>query len=695
MVVLLATLFVMAGQAQAANQVAVKSCVIGSNKKSVEVRAVGAGSVPGTDGKYYLYALEPYETQIGRTSAQIASARQSGLLSFRVSLNKNTAASMLYKKFAVAVRKSTNGQYVLASNAMYISNPEKLAKYTYAFPKAASKKGLQTKASMLADAEDLRIRHAAINICLNRFPATSARKNSRSSYAYTYQGKKYWFLKSACKEIDTQVQELTRMGAVVSGILLLQDSGAGRTLIAPGARGTGKAFYGLNTMNKEGVETLAALMSFLGERYMKSSKANGRIVNWIVGNEVNNFNVYNYLGRLSFDDYVSAYARSFRVVSTALRSVYNKARVYISLDFCWNVRQGSAYTSKKMLDAFAKLLKSEGDISWNLAFHPYPDPLTSPVFWDDPVSSSDSTRTVTMKNIGYLTNYLSRNFRSDVRVLLSEQGFTSKTGKTVNQKLQAAAFAYAYYLTEFNPKIDAFIMNRHVDHVTEEKQGLSLGLWTNRKGQVETASDKKVIYDVFKYIDSSGSKSVSEFALAYIGASSWASKIPGFQWSHFHGMGAYASGRAAGISKSSGTKTITNALKYAYTGKVRKSGKNTIVTVDNSANRNLYQGAGWSYAKKLNFSARSRFLCRIRISGMRESYAHVRLRFFSGNNIYEASAKVKGNGTRRISCDLSKWKYRGSVDKIQIWVRPYNRTTWKRSGKITVSYLQQAKKTGR
>lgn len=679
-----------------AAKVMIKSCALSaSNKNLVEISASGASAVANSDGKYYLFAMMPYENQISKDSILLATASQKGTMNFRASLNLNSQSCVLYRKFGIAVRNQTTKKYLLVSNVRYITNAERLAKYTYSFPKAVSKKGLQVNTSMLSDAEDLRIRHASVNICINEFLAASSQKNSKSSYSYSYQGQTFWFRKSACESLDAQVKKLTEMGVVVSGILLLQESGGGSQLVAPAARGAGKAFYGFNTMTKSGVNTLAALMHFMGERYMSSGKTHGRIVNWIVGNEVNNYGVYNYLGPLSFTEYAQAYARSFRVVSTALRSVYSRARVYISLDHCWNILQpgGRSYTSKNMLDAFAVALKTEGDINWNLAFHPYPSPLTDPVFWDDKVTNDDTTQTVTMKNIGYLTSYLKNNFRKDVRVILSEQGFTSKIKKTTNEKLQAAAFAYAYYITEFNDKIDSFIMNRHVDNVVETKQGLNLGLWNNKKGYTEYASDKKVIYDVFKYIDSASSKSVSEFALKYIGASSWSSKIPGFSWSRFNGMGAYNRGNSAAISKVSGTKAISNNVKYSYNGKVKKSGSRTVVSVKTGLNPNLYQGAGWVFSKKLDFTSRTSFTCKINITGMKEKYAHVRIRFFSGRNIYEAAGKVQGNKTKTLSVNLSKWKYRKTVDKIQIWVRPNGRTAWKKGGKITVSALKQAKST--
>ncbi len=512
----------------AAGGVIIRSCTISSGKTEVAVDAVQSSPVQSDDGKYYLFAMMPYETSVSKESLLLGSVKQQSGMHFGVALNRNNKNSVLYRKFAVAVKQ--NQTYRIISNYMYITNPQILAPYRYKFPTASSKKGLHIQPDMLSDAEDLGVKHAAVNICLDTFVATGGSRNKATSYAYSYQGKTYWFTKWACREVDRQVEKLSESNVIISGILLLRNQFGGSVLIAPEARDAGKPYYGFNTMDREGVETLAALISFLGERYMNTAKTNGRIVNWIVGNEVNDYGTYNYLGKLSYEEYVAAYTRSFRVVSTALRSVYSNARVYISLDHLWNMKQyhGQSFYAKDMLDGFAGTLAAEGDINWNLAFHPYPAPLTDPVFWDDDVSNSDCTKTVTMKNINYLTNYLTKHFRSDVRVILSEQGFTSGASGKTEEKLQAAAFAYAYYLTEFNDKIDSFIMNRHVDHVEETKQNLYLGIWKNTNGKLEYASKKKVIWDVFKYIDSASSESVTEFALEYIHASSWESLVPGF-----------------------------------------------------------------------------------------------------------------------------------------------------------------------
>ena len=95
-------------------------------------------------------------------------------------------------------------------------------------------------------------------------------------------------------------------------------------------------------------------------------------------------------------------------------------------------------------------------------------------------------------------------------VLLSEMGFTSTYGEDV----QAAAFAYAYYIAENNQYIDAMILSRETDAAEEVAQGLALGL-SYQNGR------RKYIYDTFKYIDTGEADVYTEFARNYLGIQSW------------------------------------------------------------------------------------------------------------------------------------------------------------------------------
>ena len=76
-------------------------------------------------------------------------------------------------------------------------------------------------------------------------------------------------------------------------------------------------------------------------------------------------------------------------------------------------------------------------------------------------------------NLNVLTDLLKRREYRDTEgevrsITITELGFSSRAG----QKLQAAAFAYCYYIVEANPYIDAFILNRQTDAPEEMVSGL-------------------------------------------------------------------------------------------------------------------------------------------------------------------------------------------------------------------------------
>ena len=92
---------------------------------------------------------------------------------------------------------------------------------------------------------------------------------------------------------------------------------------------------------------------------------------------------------------------------------------------------------------------------------------------------------------------------------ITELGFSSATG----EKLQAAAFAYCYYIVDANPYINAFMMNRQTDAWEELRQGLAFGIY-------DTDQDPKYIYDVFKYIDTDQASEYTDFMLKILDAES-------------------------------------------------------------------------------------------------------------------------------------------------------------------------------
>ena len=138
---------------------------------------------------------------------------------------------------------------------------------------------------------------------------------------------------------------------------------------------------------------------------------------------------------------------------------------------------------------------------------------------------------MTPKNLDVLTDFLKKRAlrrNGEVRrVILSEQGFHSQKS-TDGERIQAAAYCFAYRLIASNPGIDAFILHRHIDHPREG--GLNLGLWQDagedaerRKGSQRGRErlQKKMIYECFREADGDRWEDVFQFALPIVGVESW------------------------------------------------------------------------------------------------------------------------------------------------------------------------------
>ena len=84
--------------------------------------------------------------------------------------------------------------------------------------------------------------------------------------------------------------------------------------------------------------------------------------------------------------------------------------------------------------------------------------------------------------------------------------------------ISSGSVGHAYYITEANSHIDGLLLNRETDAPEEVAQGLAFGLCNSGGGH-------KQIYNVFKYIDTPESKSVTEFAKGVIGIGDWSEVI--------------------------------------------------------------------------------------------------------------------------------------------------------------------------
>ncbi len=414
---------------------------------------------------------------------------------------------------------------LIGASALALAGTNSL--YNEPYPTAPSKKGLQVE--IVDDALALGVKHAALNFNLSQLIDPQGTSNSP---AWRLDGREYHFKTGYLESMDQRIKALSDRGVLVSLIVLTYQSGqpeVNRIMIHPRCVTIAPNRLGnFNTVTDEGRRWLQATMEFCAERWSRPDQRHGRVVGYIMGNEVNSHWWWANMGRVTMREFADDYLRTVRLAHDAVRRQSSWARVYLSLEHHWNVRydaksEHTSFAGREFIDYFAARAKEGGDFDWHVAFHPYPENLFEPRFWNDKSATTNvlTTPRITFKNIELLPEY----FRRDEllyggeprRIILSEQGFHTPKG-TNGEIIQAAAYCYAYKKVERLNGIDSFILHRHVDHKAEG--GLLLGLRGFTPNDTE-ARPKKRSYEVFRAADTAGWKESFEFALPIIGLKSW------------------------------------------------------------------------------------------------------------------------------------------------------------------------------
>ena len=523
------------GQVFTDTQAVIQSCLIGADKNTVTIKVSNQAPVEGTDGVLYLVELQPYHNSLEGRTDYLSSAAPASSVTFTFPLARNSASDRLYSKFVVAVWDGT--KYIQISKPHYITNPEIVAENQQKFSDPLTKKGLNIQLNMLADAFDLGVKHVATNISFHQILG--------QGIEYKYDGKTYHFDENAIKSYDETISALSGKGMTVTAIILNGWNEDAPDLVYPGTKKNSRAFYYMfNVATPKGLDETKAIASFLAERYNGSNPNTGKISNWIVGNEINN-QQWNYVGDMAIDRYVKAYQDAFRVFYTAIKSTSANDRVYYSLDYNWKneIDNKQKYGGKDIVDHFNALANEQGQMDWGLSYHPYPCPMTEPEFWDDDktglITNDFNSPVINFKNLNTLTDYMAQDSlkspSGNVRnIILTEQGFTATSQSRGNiPYVQAAAYAYSYYMVDSNPYIDAYILSRQVDAPSEVRSGLSFGLWECRmdRGNDIVATRRRKIWQVFRDIDKKKyTLESSEFAKSIIGIDNWTDVVPNFRW---------------------------------------------------------------------------------------------------------------------------------------------------------------------
>lgn len=473
--------------------------------ETLYVKAKVSKRLKSSDNFYYLVKVDPYN---GKVLKKIAKAEKTKTVEFKLPVTDNDGNNHIQGKFAIAVKKGK--KYKLISSSAFISNPEAAAHYTAAFPTPVSKKGRQgCYDTSMGD------KNYFYNFNLNSIIATKG----NHQVAYKYNGKTYYFNNPNFGHVS----EVNKDGGTVTVQVMLQYDAKCKNFILKSGRKQGAHYYAFNTDNKAARENIEAAFHFMAEY---ASKQDYHVDNWILGNEVNTYANMNakwyYAGNISKDKFIKHYASAFRMLYYAVKSNNKNGRVYICCDHTWSNREND-WGVKNFTKAFHKEIKKQNkNIKWNLAYHAYSAVLTNADFWNDGglAPNNNDAAFVSPKNLEILTKYVKKNFGKNVRIILSEQGFSYSggtgspynAGRQTGESVQAAAVAYLYYKAQFSDMIDAVIFSSG-DHGGPGYQFDFMG----------KKSEK-----VYKYMDTPKSTTYTNPYLSTIGASSWKGIVKGF-----------------------------------------------------------------------------------------------------------------------------------------------------------------------
>ncbi len=492
----------------AGRPVAIDSCLISGTDVECQI---SASSVPaGDDGKFYIYADEVYLD--GPTGDIVASVKAGTSVSVSFPLEYGTEKSNLSRKFLVAVKK--NGQMQQVSDEHYITNPEALAAYSSTRMDSGIK-GILPDITKVSEGQlaDLGIRQVVYNMDINEICSV---RSAPDAIAFDYNGQTYYFDGDLIGRYDSTILGLNRNGLQITMVLLNGGEGLyGQDLIHPLARdGFECPGYALNVAEEEGVNHIKAIGAFLGQRY-SGQLGCGQVDNWIIGNEVNARTSWWYTSSDSLDVNVNIYVKAFRILYNEIKGMNANARIYNSIDQEWNRKSNpGSFLAKGYLDQFNYYMNREGNIDWDLSYHPYNSPLYDPYAWNGPavwVGDSLSTPYITMQNIDILIDYMHQNkFLSpsgEVRsISIAEIGYTSSFG----DENQEASIAYGYLKAASLPDVDAFMLFRQTDEAEEMESHLALGLY-------DLEGNKKPAYEIYKKLGTADEAEAKERASEIIG----------------------------------------------------------------------------------------------------------------------------------------------------------------------------------
>ena len=435
----------------------------------------------------------------------------------------------LYAQFALC--DAASGRAL--GPAQCVTDFAALPRRTQALGARTSKKGV----SCLVDVKDgvaLGISQAIENISI---AALLDWQSAAPGVSFEFEGRKVGLHSGAVAALDASLRAKRAAGIRVTGILLnyaRPETMQASPLVHPltKAAGPGGVVAAFNTATPEGLFYYRAIVHWLADRYTQEDGAHGWLAGLVIGNEVQSHSSWYYLGPVEPAVLVREYACAMRVADLATRSVHADFPIYISLEHHWMLSASGdprkGMPGAAVIEGIAANARSGGDFPWNVAFHPYPENLGDPRFWQNKSAPLrfDAPR-ITFNNLEVLPAFLSQpRFLYEGRprrIALTEQGFHCPAGPD-GEAIQAAAYALAWKKVQALPAIESFMYHRHVDHPDEG--GLRCGLREHDGSPNKSGMGRpRKIWEVLQKAGTADEDAAFAFALPILGRTDWSNVV--------------------------------------------------------------------------------------------------------------------------------------------------------------------------
>jgi len=356
---------------------------------------------------------------------------------------------------------------------------------------------------------------------------------------HVYDGKNYYFRKSLVEEYDAAMQRMWKYGITVvmryinSSFFIGEkaDQEIVDKIQHPGYDYTFPSAYmgAFNLRTEEGFTYFCACTDFLLARYCREDHKYGWATSFEVGNEVTSQYVWGNAGEMTCAQYMHEYTEVMRICWLLSRKYWNHFRIHTSFDqyFCGRhvpTEPNRYYGIKECIDEIVKNCQKDGDFPWNIAFHPYPENLSYPDFWNDrtPNWTFETTR-ITFKNLEVLPAYLAQPHLlykgQPRRIILPEQGFNSRDDAPYTYNQGKYGYVLAYQKMKKLSTIDMFLHHNYLDNPGEF--GLNLGI-RSCLGYDENMKiipgPRKPICEAIAALDTEREEAMIEEARQFIGA---------------------------------------------------------------------------------------------------------------------------------------------------------------------------------